>query len=169
MNKPQPDEYAGFNGNYIDMVEDGAAFETLERSKDNSYNFFSTLSDDQANHAYAEGKWSIKEVLGHMIDAERTFAYRILCFSRGQKELPGFDENEYVQKATFRDRDIKDLAEEFRLVRESNLYLFKSLSPQQLTATGIANGNKISVRALLYITAGHELHHHKVIKENYLK
>lgn len=167
MNKPQPDEYAAFYGNYINLVN-GSVLEILEHSKESSYQFFSTLNDNQANNAYAEGKWTIKEVLGHMIDAERTFAYRVLCFSRGQEELPGFDENAYVQKATFRSRSIKNLAEEFRLVRESNLYLFHSLTSEQLMITGIANGHKISVRALLYITAGHELHHHNVIKKHYL-
>jgi uncharacterized damage-inducible protein DinB len=168
MNKPKPDEYAAFYGNYINLVGDDPILNTLERLKETSYEFFITLSDALANHSYAEGKWTIKEVLGHMIDAERTFAYRILCFSRGQKELPGFDENAYVQNSTFGSRSIQDLAAEYRATRESNIYLIRSLSPQQLTAIGIANGSKVSVRALVYIIAGHELHHHNVIKKHYL-
>lgn len=103
-----------------------------------------------------------------MIDAERTFAYRILAFSRGQKELPGFEEDEYVAKSTFNSRTLSDLVEEFKLVREANLFLFRSLTPQQLVATGIANSNINSVRALLYIAAGHEMHHINLIKERYL-
>ena len=103
-----------------------------------------------------------------MIDAERTFGYRILAFSRGQKELPGFEEDDYVEKSTFKSRTLADLAEEFKMVREANLFLFRSLTPQQLLATGIANSNIISVRALLYIAAGHEMHHINLIKERYL-
>jgi uncharacterized damage-inducible protein DinB len=168
MNKPKPDEYASFYGGYINLVGDEPILNTLEQLKETTYKFFNDLSDKQANHAYAEGKWTVKEVLGHMIDAERTFAYRILCFSREQKELPGFDENTYVQNSTFRNRSIQDLTAEYRATRESNLYLIRSLSAQQLAATGIANGSKVSVRALVYIIAGHELHHHNVIKKHYL-
>lgn len=168
MNKPKPDEYAAFYGSYINLVGDEPILNTLEQLKDTSYKFFNALNDAQANHSYAEGKWTIKEVLGHMIDAERTFAYRILCFSREQKELPGFDEDAYVQNSTFGSRSIQDLAAEYRATRESNIYLIRSLSPQQLTAIGIANGSKVSVRALVYIIAGHELHHHNVIKKHYL-
>jgi uncharacterized damage-inducible protein DinB len=169
MNKPTAEEYAPFYGTYMKMVGDGDDVLTLlEEQCAGSYALFSSLSDEQANYAYAEGKWTIKQVLGHMIDAERTFAYRILAFSRGQKELPGFDENEYVERATFNDRSITDLAAEFKKVRESNLYLLQALTPEQLNATGIANGNQISVLAIVYIMAGHELHHIKIVKERYL-
>ena len=168
MNKPLPDEYAQFYSGYINMVGDAPILAQLEELKNSSYNFFAGLTDEQGDYAYAEGKWTIKELLGHIIDAERTFAYRILAFSRGQEELPGFDENTYVEKSTFNSRSLIGLAEEFRATRESNLYLLRSLNDQQIAATGIANNNKISVRALIYIMAGHELHHLKIIKERYL-
>lgn len=168
MNRPTPEEYLPFYETYISLVGDEPVLDTLEYLKEISYNLLSNLSEDQANYAYVEGKWTVKELLGHMIDAERTFAYRILAFSRGQEELPGFDENTYVDRATFRARSIKDLADEFRATRESNLYLFRALTPQQLAQTGIANGAKISVKALLYITAGHEIHHLNILKERYL-
>jgi uncharacterized damage-inducible protein DinB len=168
MNKPTPNEYAAFYKNYINLVGDGPVLDTLEYLKEITYNLFSNLSEDKAAYAYAEGKWTIKELLGHMIDAERTFAYRVLAFSRGQEELPGFDENTYVENSTFNSRTIKDLAEEFRATRESNLYLFRALTPDQVNKTGIANGSKISVQALLYIIAGHELHHLNILKERYL-
>jgi uncharacterized damage-inducible protein DinB len=167
-NQPNPEEYSPFHNNYISKVGYGDIVAILAELKDSTYSFLSTIPIDKADYAYAEGKWTVKEVIGHMIDAERTFAYRILAFSRGQKELPGFDEDEYVAKSTFNSRTVADLAEEFKLVREANLFLFRSLTPQQLLATGIANSNIISVRALLYIAAGHEMHHINLIKERYL-
>lgn len=167
-NQLRPDEYSPFHNNYISKVGEAPIVDILNDLKESTYAFFTNLPADKADHAYAEGKWTIKEVVGHMIDAERTFAYRILAFSRGQEELPGFDENTYVEKATFKSRSFIDLVEEFRSVREANLFLFRTLTPQQLLATGIANGSIISVRALLYITAGHEMHHIALIKERYL-
>jgi hypothetical protein len=166
--QPKPDEYSPFHHNYISKVGDGDIIAILSELKDNNYNFLSTIPAAKADYAYAEGKWTLKEVMGHMIDAERTFAYRILAFSRGQKELPGFDEDDYVARSTFNSRTLTDLADEFRSVREANMFLFRSLTPQQLLATGIANGNIISVRALLYIAAGHEMHHINLINELYL-
>jgi len=167
-NKPKPDEYAAYYSGYINLVGDENILDILENLKETTYSFFTGISQDKADYAYAEGKWTIKELLGHMIDAERTFAYRILAFSRGTAELPGFDENAYVENATYNSRFFKDIVAEFRQVRESNLYLFRSLNAQQFMATGIASGYTVSVRALLYIAAGHELHHLNIIKERYL-
>ena len=167
-NQPTPEEYSPFHHNYISKIGEASIVDLLSDLKNSSYTFFSEIPVTKADYAYAEGKWTIKEVIGHMIDAERTFAYRILAFSRGQQELPGFDEDTYVERSTFNNRTIIDLAEEFRSVREANLFLFRSLTPQQLLAKGIANGNIISVRALLYIAAGHEMHHINLIKERYL-
>ncbi len=116
-----------------------------------------SLMPEKADYAYAEGKWTIKEALGHMIDAERTFAYRALCFSREEISLPGFDQDAYMLKATFNQRSLEDLANEYKAVRESNLYLFRSFSEAQQTQKGIASGNPVSVRALVYMVAGHEL------------
>jgi len=167
-NRPKPDEYSAFHSGYINLVNDEPILDLLENLKESTYSFFTELPADKADYAYGEGKWTIKELLGHMIDTERTFAYRILAFSRGQEELPGFDENTYVENATFGSRLFYDLVNEFRTVRESNMYLFRSLSMEQLAATGIASGKAISVNALLYITAGHEMHHLNIIKEKYL-
>ena len=167
-NQPKPEEFSPFHNNYISKIGNGDIVAILSELKDSTYTFLSTIPAAKADYAYAEGKWTIKEVIGHMIDAERTFAYRILAFSRGQKELPGFEEDEYVAKSTFNSRTIVDLIEEFRSVREANLFLYRSLTPQQLLNTGIANSNIISVRALLYIAAGHEMHHINLIKERYL-
>jgi uncharacterized damage-inducible protein DinB len=168
IKKPKPDEYAPFYDTYVSKVPDGDVLELLEHLKESSFKLFNALSVEKANYAYAEGKWTLKQALGHMIDTERTMAYRLLCFSRNSIELPGFDQNVYVDNANFNSRTIQSLASEFSVVRESNLYLLRSLSDEQLDKKGIASGNPVSVRALIYIVAGHELHHLGVIKEKYL-
>jgi uncharacterized damage-inducible protein DinB len=168
INKPQPDEYASFHITYVKHVPESDIIELLEQLKESTYNLFNNLDENKANYAYAEGKWTLKEVLGHMIDTERTFAYRVLYFSREFVELPGFDQDIYVNNANFDSRTIQDLAAEFKTTRESNLYLIRSLSDEQLNKKGIASGYLVSVRALVYIMAGHELHHLKIVKERYL-
>lgn len=167
-NKPEPGEYAPYQANYVNLVGDEPILDILTNLKESSFSFFTAIDAGKGDYAYAEGKWTIKEVLGHIIDAERTFAYRIFAFSRGTVELPGFEQDEYVANADFNSCLLKDLAAEFRVVRESNLYLYRSLTPQQLLATGIASGKTITVRALLYIAAGHELYHLQLLKERYL-
>jgi len=167
MNRPNAEDCAPFYGKYIALVNDDPILETLEKLKTSTYDFFCSLTDEQANYAYAEGKWTIKEVVGHLTDAERTFAYRAFAFSRGQGELPGFDENIYVEKATSSDRTLKDLADEFRTVREANLYMLRALTEEQLNIVGVANGGNIKVNSILYIMAGHELHHLQILKERY--
>lgn len=169
ISKPQPDEYASFYTNYINQVTGTDVIALLTSLKDSTYQFFNDLPAGKADYAYAEGKWTIKQLLGHMIDAERVFGFRILCFSRNdQNELPGFDENDYVANALFNERTLTDMANEFKTVRESNLYLLRSLSDEQCLLKGIANGKPVSVRALAYIMAGHELHHLNIIRERYL-
>jgi uncharacterized damage-inducible protein DinB len=168
MHRPTADDCAPFYGRYIALVNDEPVLNTLKDLKTTSYDLFSNLTNDQANYAYAEGKWTIKEVVGHLIDAERTFAYRVLAFSRGQAELPGFDENTYVERSTFNNRTIQDLALEFKAVREANLFMLHALTENQLAATGVANGSKISVNTIVYIMAGHELHHLSILKDRYL-
>jgi len=168
IDKPQAGEYAPFYNTYVNLV-DGDVVSLLSQLKDSTYQFFTGLPADKAGYAYAEGKWTIKELLVHLIDAERIFAYRMLCFSRGdQNNLPGFDENTYVDNAGFNNRELADLAKEFRTVRTANLFMLQSLSDEQTTLTGMANNYAVSVRALAYIMAGHELHHLRIIKERYL-
>ena len=167
INKPQPDEYASFHITYIKLVPDGDIIELLEQLKDSTYSLFNNLDDEKANYAYADGKWTIKQILGHLIDQERIFGYRLLCFSRESIELPGYDQEIYVNNSTFNSRTVQSLASEFRVTRESNLYLFRSLTDEQLNRRGTASGNTISVRAILYIIAGHELHHLGIMKERY--
>jgi uncharacterized damage-inducible protein DinB len=167
MNRPNAEDCAPFYGKYIALVNDDPILETLEKLKNSTCDFFCSLTDEQADYAYAEGKWTIKEVAGHLTDAERTFAYRAFAFSRGQGELPGFDENIYVEKATFSNRTLKDLAAEFKAVREANLYMLRALTDDQLNIVGVANGGNIKINSILYIMAGHELHHLNILKERY--
>jgi uncharacterized damage-inducible protein DinB len=168
IDRPQPDEYVSFHNTYISKVPNGDVLKLLGDLKESTYKLFSNMSEEKANYAYDEGKWTLKQVLGHIIDTERTFAYRLLCFSRNYVELPGFDQDIYVNNANFKDRTIQSLASEFGATRESNLYLIAALTDEQLNRKGIASGNNVSVRALVYIIAGHELHHLKIIKERYL-
>jgi len=167
---PNPDEYAPFYANYVSKaIAQGDILQTLTQLQETSYSFFKSIGEDKANYAYAEGKWTLKQLLSHMIDAERVFAYRVLCFSRGDENaLPGFDENDYVERADLSSRTLQDLAKEFKELRGANLYLFHALNNEQLLYTGIASGTPVSVRALLYITAGHEFHHLTIIKERYI-
>jgi|LakMenEpi03Aug12_release.lakeMendotaPanAssembly.Ray.scaffolds.fasta_scaffold422842_2 uncharacterized damage-inducible protein DinB len=168
INRPQPEEYAPYYANYVNRVPDEDVLVVLKQLKDSSYKLFSDISDAKANFAYGEGKWTVKEVLGHMIDAERTFGYRLFAFSRDYAELPSFDQNIYVKNGNFNSRTIQSLAAEFRATRESNIYLIESLTDEQLDRRGIASGNPATVRALIYMLIGHELHHLTILSERYL-
>lgn len=168
IQRPQSDEYVSFYNTYISKVPEGDVLALMEKLKNSTYDLFYNMSDEKANYAYGEDKWTLKQVLGHMIDTERTFAYRLFCFSRNSIELPGFDQDIYVNNADFNSRTIQSLAKELRATRESNIYMVSALTDEQLDRKGIASGNTVSVRALVYMLPGHELHHLKLIKERYL-
>lgn len=170
ISRPQHGEYAPYAEGYIAKVPNGSVIEILEHLKDSTYNFFSKMTAEQADYAYAEGKWTLKQLLGHMIDTERVFSFRALCFSRGDKNsFPGFDQDEYVAASTFNSRSIQDLANEFKSLRTANIYLYSALTEEQSLMMGVASNNPVSVRALVYMTAGHELYHLDLIKERYIK
>lgn len=166
--KPQPNEYPKFAEAYVSSVPTTHVLELLEESKHTVYDLFSAMSEEKAMHAYADGKWTLKQVLGHMIDTERTFAYRAFCFSRNNVELPGFDQDIYVNNTDFNSRTIQSLADEYKVTRESNLFLYRSFSEDQLLRPGIASNSPVTVRGLVYMTAGHEIYHLKLIRERYL-
>ncbi len=168
ISRPQPDEYSAYAARYVDLVGDGPILEILGEQKDSTYQLFTGLHLAKEDYAYAEGKWTIKQVLGHMADTERVFAYRALVFSRESITLPGFDQDVYMENTTFNSRTLEDIANEFKTIRESSLYLFKSLTDEQSKQKGIASGNPVSVRAYAYMIAGHELHHINILKERYL-
>ncbi|WP_157563170.1 DinB family protein [Mucilaginibacter arboris] len=169
ISKPKPEEYAPFYQGYVDLVGDDDVLEKLSSNQKKTYEFFLSLPPDKADFAYAEGKWSVKEVLGHMIDTERIMSYRLLRFSRADHHpLAGFNENFYTSKSNYRLRELEDLADEFSALRKANLYLYKNLTEEELKRKGKASNAIVSVKALLYIISGHEMHHINIIKERYL-
>lgn len=167
MHKPEPAAYQHYYSMYLELVDQELILEKLESLKDSTFNLLSNLTEEQANHAYAPGKWTVKQVAGHLIDAERTFAYRAFAFSRGQAELPGFEENIYVERANSNHRTIQELAAELKAVREANLYMLRALTPEQIETHGIANGQPIQVNTIVYQMAGHEVHHLNLLRDRY--
>ncbi|PJJ84102.1 DinB family protein [Mucilaginibacter auburnensis] len=169
MKPPKPEEHAPFMGNYINLIINTPdVIALLEQQTNAVFDLFSKLSEEKAMHAYGPDKWTLKQVLGHIIDTERTFAYRAFAFSRGQAELPGFDENTYVELADFNKRNIADLAAEFKAVRAADVFLIRNLRDDQLEMSAISNGILTSVRALVYAMAGHIQHHLNIVRERYL-
>ena len=161
-------EYSKFNATYIQALENVELFEELEISLHNFIKFVQNIPLDKFDYSYAEGKWTIKEIIQHVIDTERIFAYRALRISRNDKTpLPGFDENDYAVNTNAKGRSIQDLLTEFSAVRHSNLLMFKSFSDEQLARIGTASENTISVRAIGFILIGHQKHHQKVFEERY--
>ncbi len=162
-------EYSKFNATYIQALENVELFEELEISLHSFIKFVQNIPLDKFDYSYAEGKWTIKEIIQHIIDAERILAYRALRISRNDKTpLPGFEENDYAANTDAKSRSIQDLLTEFSAVRHSNLLMFKSFSDEQLARIGTASENTISVRAIGFILIGHQKHHQKVFEERYL-
>ncbi|MDR6967533.1 putative damage-inducible protein DinB [Flavobacterium arsenatis] len=164
------DEYASFYANYIAQVSDEyTLMEELEISVHRLIKFVQDIPMDKYDYRYAERKWTIKDILQHLIDAERIFAYRALRFARNDKtELPGFEENNYADIANGDKRSIMDLLTELAVVRQSTLSLYKTFKEEQLLRSGIASNNNMSVRALGFVIIGHQNHHQKVFQERYL-
>ena len=162
-------EYAEYFFPYISVLGEVTLIEELEISLHEFIRFVQNIPMDKFDYRYAEGKWTIKEIIQHVIDTERIFAYRALRISRNdQTPLPGFDENNYINNTEADKRGLQDLLTELSAVRHSNIFLFKSFSEQQLQRTGIASNAGISVRASGFIMIGHQKHHQKVFEERYL-
>ena len=143
--------------------------EELEISLHDFIKFVQNIPLEKFDYRYAEGKWTIKDIIQHIIDAERIFSYRALRISRNDKTpLSGFEENEFVKNTNANNRNIQELLTEFSAVRHSNLFLFKSFSQEQLTRMGVVSDNEVSVRALGFLILGHQKHHQKVFQERYL-
>ncbi|WP_026705122.1 DinB family protein [Flavobacterium soli] len=163
-------EYASFYANYINKVTDEyTLIEELEISVHRLIKFVQNIPMDKYDYRYAEGKWTIKDILQHLIDSERIFAYRALRFARNDKtELPGFNEDDFAAIANGANRSIMDLLTELSVVRQSTLSLFKNFDDEQLLRSGIASNNNMSVRALGFVIIGHQNHHQQVFQERYL-
>ena len=168
--RPEKNEYAEFYANYVSLVEETDVVSALQNQPSELRKLLSEISAaEKENFRYARGKWSVKELLGHIIDGERVFSYRALRISRGdQTPLATFEENSYVDNSNFGNSDFADLIEEFFLLRASNVLLFKNLSDEAWLRTGTASDATVSVRALAFIMVGHVRHHQNILQERYL-
>ena len=165
--RPEPGEYAPYAADDIALVTEDDAVEALRACARGTVALFRALPEERI--AYAPGKWTLKEVLGHLIDDERIFAYRALCVARGDtRPLAGFDEKEYVAATDFEARTFAALLREYAVVRESTIAFFESLTSEEWLRRGVVNGYEASVRGLAFHIAGHELHHLHVVRERYL-
>ena len=165
MNRPERNEYADFYGDYVAHVPEGSVEEFLLKQWDEVVAVVQSVSEDEASRPLAPGKWSVKQVLGHLCDTERVMSYRLMRFARGdQKELQGFEQDDYVAAGDFNSRVRHDLMVEFKNIRGATIALVGSISPQAEARTGTANGDQVSVRALAYIIAGHAQRHLNLMK-----
>ena len=168
---PRPDlaTVPPFYHNYVNQTTAEDVNEAIRKNTEDSLAFFRSIQGEKWDHRYAKGKWSIKEMMQHIIDTERIFSYRAVCFARGEKaSLPGFDENNYAAASKGDQRTVESLLEEFDTVRKSILQLFASFDEEQLASVGTANNNPISVNAIGFIIPGHVQHHINILKERYL-
>ena len=166
--KPDSSEYAPYYGKYVSLVTTGDVLTALSSQIENTVAALRRCGEDRSRFRYAPGKWSIREVLGHMIDAERIFAYRALRFARAdQTPLPGFEQDEFVANGPHDACRMSDLIDEFITVRHATVSMFQNLQPEAWTRAGQASGNRMSVRAAAYVIAGHELHHMAVLRNQY--
>jgi len=166
---PAATEHDPYYGKYISQVPEKDVLAALENQIEDAIKMLRAIPESKAGHRYAPGKWSIREVVGHLIDAERVFAYRAMRFGRNDAtDLPGFDENKYVPAGGFDARTLADLASEWEHVRRANLAMFRGFPAEAWGRRGNANAAPITVRALAWIIAGHGLHHMKLIRERYL-
>lgn len=166
---PDNSEYDPYYGQYISLVQGNDVTGALERQVRETLALLAGLTEQQANHRYAPEKWSVKEVAGHVTDTERIMSYRALRIARSdQTSIEGFEQDDYVRAAQFGNRPFASLLEDFAIVRRATLRLFHSLDGEAWTRRGVANQKQVSVRALVWIIAGHELHHRKILQERYL-
>lgn len=168
VGRPEPGEYAPYHDRYIALVPGSDILTTLESQRRQTLILLCSRDDKDGDFRYAPDKWSVKELLGHVCDTERIFAYRALRISRADRTpIEGFEQDDYVRNSPFPHRPIAEIIEDYIAVRRASLTLFRNLDEQAWTRRGIANNNEISVRALAYIIAGHELHHRRILEEKY--
>lgn len=169
MQRPQLNEYAPYYHNYIQQVPEGDILEILAEQRESTRALLRDITEAQGDFRYAPGKWTIKELLGHLVDSERVFSYRAMAFARKDPAaLPSMDQDVYVSNGHFQRRTVQDLAEELYHQRSANMLLFASFDDETGQRKGIASGFEFTVRCLPYIIAGHERHHIKVLQERYL-
>ncbi|RNB87419.1 DinB family protein [Brevibacillus fluminis] len=167
--RPAAEDHSAYYGQYIGLVPDGEISEILVDQHEEMTRFLSELTEEQASHRYEEGKWSIKEVIGHIADTERVMCYRLLRIARGdQTALPGFDQDLFMEGISFDAYSVADLLEDYSAVRRATLTLLRGLPAEAWDRKGVVSDNNTTANALAYVIAGHELHHMNIIKERYL-
>ena len=167
--RPLPTDYAPFYETYVSLVKSDDIKQAFTESLPEMENFLQSVPENKSDHAYAENKWTVKQVLQHSIDAERVFAYRAMCIARGEEQsLPSFDENQYAENAAVEHRSLNGLKEEMILLRKATVALFENFTDSMLQVKGIASNKSITVLSLGYITVGHWLHHQRILAERYL-
>ena len=168
ISRPEPGEYAPYYDRYISLVPGSDILTTLESQRRQMLLLLSGRDDSDADFRYAPDKWSAKEVLGHVCDTERIFAYRALRISRGDRTpIEGFEQDDYVRNGPSANCPLAELIEDYIAVRRATLTLLRNLDEQAWLRRGIANNNEVSVRAIAYTMAGHELHHRRILEEKY--
>jgi len=168
LTRPEPTEYAPYHAGYISLVPGNDILVTLDAQRRQTLLLLSGRDDKDADFRYAPDKWSAKEVLGHVCDTERIFAYRALRLARGDRTpLPGFEQDDYIRNANFTARPLAELIEDYIAVRRASITLFRNLEEPAWIRRGIVNNHELTVRALAYMIAGHELHHRKILEEKY--
>lgn len=169
FDRPGPGEHHEYYSLYIDRVPDGDVLDTLERQVEETADLLSSVAPERETRRYAPGKWSIREVVGHIIDAERVFAYRALHFAREDgAPLPSMEQEPWAAASNAGQRDLVDLVSELRTTRRSHVLMFRGLGADAPLRRGVASGREFTVRSLPWIIAGHELHHADVLRERYL-
>ncbi len=167
--RPEKDEHIEYYSTYIDKVPDGDIVDMLRRQTTEVVGFLRSIPEDKLDHAYAPGKWTIRQLVGHLADGERVFQYRAFRFSRADSTpVPGFDENLYVENAPFPNVSMPDLIAEFEDLRRASIHLFGNMTEDAMSRRGSANGDEISVRAIAFILVGHVTHHVDVLRSKYL-
>lgn len=169
IGKPLPGQAAPYPQTYIDLIEGNDLIDALENTRIHTQSLYGQVAAEKENFRYVDGKWTIKELLIHLIDTERIFAYRALRFSRmDTAPLPGFDENWYADHCQAEGRNLPDLMDEFEIVRKSSQILFRTMNTAQLDFPGLASGMVYPPRVLGWVLAGHNLHHNRILEERYL-
>jgi uncharacterized damage-inducible protein DinB len=167
--RPDPGEFAEYAGADVGLVEGDDAVAALVTQREETRSLFGRFGEEHGDLVYAEGKWTVKQILGHLADDERIFAYRALCLARGDaRPLPGFDENAYARAARFEDRSFEQLLGDYDAVRSASVTLFRGLDREAWLRKATVNGYPATARGLAFHIAGHELHHHAIVRERYL-
>jgi hypothetical protein len=168
IGRPKDDEYAPFYAGYVARVPETDILEALRRQPEELSRVAGSVTPEKERYRYGEEKWSVREIFGHLVDAERFFGHRAFCVSRADKNpLPGFDEKLYIEGSSYDSRPLAELVKDFTLLREATSRHLESLSEDAFSREGIANGAKVTVRALAYVMTGHVRHHLAVLEERY--